>query len=122
VTTGRPATSPPLADPSGRSCAYLTAGHRVLVLTPTWEFGRVELNAARMVGGMVRQVADLPGIEGDTLEGSWDDAVVDLAGELLLRKGAHALGIRYRASSTDAAGAIRLSEPALRRLAARTME
>ena len=108
----------PLADPGGSSCTYLTAGHRVLVLTPTWAYGGLELNAARMVGGMVRQVADLPGVEGDTLEGPWDDAVVDLAGELLLLKGAHALGIRYQMSSTDAAGAIRLSEPALRRLAA----
>ena len=108
----------PLADPGGKSCAYLTPGHRVLVLTPTWQYGGLELNAARMVGGMVRQVADLPGIVGDTLEGSWDDAVVDLEGELLLRKGERALGIRYRASSTDVAGAIRLSEPALRRLAA----
>ena len=108
----------PLADPSGTSCAYLTAGHRVFVLTPTWEYGRVELNAVRMVGGLVRRVADLPGIEGDTLEGPWDDAVVDLEGELLFRKGADALGIRYRASPTDAAGAIRLAEPALERLAA----
>jgi hypothetical protein len=108
----------PLADPAGKSCAYLTAGHRVLVLTPTWDYGRLELNAARMVGGLVSQVADLAGIVGDTLEGTWDEAVVDLEGELLLLKGAHALGIRYRASSTDAAGAIRLSEPALRRLAA----
>jgi hypothetical protein len=108
----------PLADPSGRSCAYLTAGHRVLVLTPTWEYGRSELDAARMVGGIVRRVADLGGIEGDTLEGPWDEAVVDLAGELLLLKGAHALGIRYQMSSTNAAGAIRLAGPALRRLAA----
>jgi hypothetical protein len=108
----------PLADPSGRSCAYLTPGHRVLVLTPTWEYGRMDLNAARMVGGIVRQVADLPGIEGDTLEGPWDEAAVDLEGELLLLKGAHALGIRYRASSTGAAGAIRLAGPALQRLGA----
>ena len=108
----------PLADPSGQSCGYLTAGHRILVLTPVWEYGRLELDAVRMVGGVVRQVADLPGIEGDTLEGPWDEAVVDLAGELLLLKGAHALGIRYQMSSTDAAGAIRLAGPALQRLAA----
>jgi hypothetical protein len=108
----------PLADPAGKSCAYLTPGHRILVLTPSWQYGGLDLKAARMVGGIVRQVADLPGIVGDTLEGAWDDAVVDLEGELLLRKGERALGIRYRASSTDAAGAIRLSEPALRRLAA----
>ena len=73
----------PLADPSGKSCGYLTAGHRVLVVTPVWNYGGIELSAARMVGGMVKQVADLPGIEGDTLEGAWDEAVVDLAGELL---------------------------------------
>jgi hypothetical protein len=71
-----------------------------------------------MAGGMVRQVADLPGIEGDTLEGAWDEAVVDLAGELLLRRGGRVLGVRYLMSSTDAAGAIRLAEPVLARLAA----
>lgn len=108
----------PLADPSGKSCAYLTAGHRVLVLTPVWNYGGIELSAARMVGGMVSQVADLPGIEGDTLEGAWDEAVVDLAGEILLRKGGRVLGIRYLMSSTDAAGAIRLGETALERMAA----
>lgn len=108
----------PLADPAGRSCAYLAAKHRVLVLTPTWRYGQIELRASRMVGGIVRQVADLPGIEGDTLEGPWDEAVVDLAGELLLLKGANSLGIRYQMSSTNAAGAIRLAGPALRRLAA----
>jgi hypothetical protein len=106
----------PLADPSGRSCAYLTAGHRVLVLTPVWNYGGIELSAARMVGGMVRQVAELPGIEGDTLEGAWDEAVVDLTGELLLRRGGRVLGIRYLMSSTDAAGALRLAGPALGRM------
>lgn len=110
----------PLADPSGKSCAYLTAGHRVLVLTPVWNYGGIELSAARMVGGMVKQVADLPGIEGDTLEGAWDEAVVDLAGELLLRKGGRVLGVRYLMSSTDATGAIRLAERALGRMSANT--
>jgi hypothetical protein len=108
----------PLADPVGPSCAYLTAGHRVLVLTPVWNYGGIELSAARMVGGLVSQVADLPGIEGDTLEGPWDEAVVDLTGELLLREGGRVLGVRYLMSSTDAAGAIRLAGPALERMAA----
>jgi hypothetical protein len=107
----------PLADPSGRSCGYFTAGHRVLVLTPEWEYGRAALDAERMVGGLVRQVADLPGIEGDTLEGPWDEAAVGLSGELLLLKGPRALGILYHMSSTDAAGALRLASPALQRLA-----
>lgn len=42
---------------------------------------------------MVSQVADLPGIEGDTLGGAWDEVVVALTGELLLRKGGGVLGI-----------------------------
>ncbi len=110
----------PLADPAGASRVYLTVGHRALVLTPVWNYGGIELGTARMVGGMVRQVADLSGIEGDTLEGAWDEAVVDLTGELLLRKGGRVLGVRYLMSSTDAAGAIRLAEPALGRMAANT--
>jgi hypothetical protein len=108
----------PLADPSGKSCAYLTAGHRVLVLTPEWEYGRMTIDAERMVGGLVRQVADLPGVEADTLEGAWDDAVVGLSGELVFLKGGAAVGVSYQMSSTDAAGAIRLAEPVLQRLAA----
>jgi hypothetical protein len=108
----------PLADPAGKSCAYLAAGHRVFLLTPVWNYGGIELSAARMVGGMVSQVADLEGVEGDTLEGPWDEAVVDLAGELLLRKGGRVLGVQYLMSSTDAAGAIRLAGPALERMSA----
>jgi hypothetical protein len=108
----------PLADPMGKSCTYLTPGHRALVLTPVWNYGGIELSAARMVGGMVKQIAELPGIEGDTLEGAWDEAVVDLAGELLLRKGGRVLGVRYLMSSTDAAGALQLAESALRRMSA----
>ena len=88
----------------------------MLVLTPIWNYGGIELSAARMVGGMVSQVADLPGIEADTLEGAWDEAVVDLAGEILLRKGGRVLGVRYLMASTNAAGAIRLGEQALGRL------
>lgn len=110
----------PLADPAGPSCAYLTAGHRVLVMTPVWNYGGIELSAARTVGGVVSQVADLPGIEGDTLEGPWDEAVVDLTGELLLRKGGRVLGVRYLMSSTDAAGALRLARTAIERMAAAT--
>ena len=108
----------PLADPTGTSCAFLTAGHRVLVLTPVWDYAGMELSVTRMIGSAVRQVADLPGIEGDTLEGKFDEAVVDLAGELLFRKGGRGVGVRYQMSSTNATGAIRLAEVALTRLAA----
>jgi hypothetical protein len=107
-----------LADPAGKSCAYFTPGHRVLVLTPEWTYGKTVLEAERMVGGLVSQVADVFDMVADTLEGQWDDAVVGLSGDLIFLKGSHALSMGYRASSTDAAGAIRLAGPALKRLAA----
>ena len=108
----------PLADPAGVSCGYFTAGHRVLVLTPEWAYGQLTLNAERMGSNIVSQVADISDIVADTLEGPWDDAVVGLSGDLIFTKGARSLSIGYRMSSTDAAGAIRLAGPALKRLAA----
>jgi hypothetical protein len=108
----------PLADPAGPSCGYLTAGHRVLVLTPEWTYGKLTLNAERMGSNIVSQVADISDILADTLEGPWDDAVAGLSGDLIFTKGARSLSIGYRMSSTDAAGAIRLAGPALERMAA----
>jgi hypothetical protein len=110
--------STPLADPAGKSCAYFTPGHRVLVLTPEWEYGKMALNTERMVGGLVGQVADLPGAAADTLEGPWDDVAISMSGDLIVLKGPRALTIGYLMSSTDAAGAIKLAGPALGRLAA----
>jgi hypothetical protein len=107
-----------VADPDGPGCAYETEGGKVLLLTPEWTYGKMILDTERLVGGLVRQVVDLPGVEADTLEGLWDDAVVGLSGDLVLRKGSRSLTIKYLNSSTDAAGAIRLSGPALTRLAA----
>ena len=106
-----------LADPNGPGCAYQTADRRALIITPEWTYGKMILDTERLVGGLVRQVADLPN-GADTLEGTWDDIVVGLAGDLSLRKGARALTINYVNSSTDLAGAIKLSGPALTRLAA----
>jgi hypothetical protein len=108
----------PLADPAGTSCAYLTPGHRVLVLTPERSYGRLTVNAERMGGDLVSQAADLPGVVADTLEGPWDAAAVGLSGDLVFLKGSRSLTIGYLMSSTDAAGAIKLAGPALQRLAA----
>lgn len=106
-----------VAEPAGPSCVYPTEGGKALVLTPEWTYGKVVLDAERLVGGLVRQVADLPN-GADTLEGAWDDVVVGMTGDLLMRKGARALTISFRHSSTDESGAIRLSGAALARLAA----
>jgi hypothetical protein len=109
----------PLADPRGKSCAYLTPGHRVLVLTPEWEYGKLSVNAERLVGDAISQVANLAGPVADTLEGPWDEAAVGVSGDLILLKGSRSLTIGYLMSSTDAAGAIKLAGPALKRLAAK---
>jgi hypothetical protein len=106
-----------VADSGGPSCAYATAGGRFFLLTPEWTYGKMALDAERLIGGLVRQVANLPN-GADTLEGTWDDVVVGLNGGLVLRKGARALTISYLKSSTDLGGAIELSGPALARLAA----
>ena len=108
----------PLADPTGKSCAYFTAGHHVLVLTPEWEYGRLNLKTERMAGNLVEQVATLSDIVADTVEGPWDDAAIGLAGDLVLVKGGRSLSIAYLMSSTDVAGAVRLAGPALERLGA----
>ena len=104
-------------DPAGPSCAYATGGDRALLLTPEWRYGKLTLDAERLVGGMIRRVADLPGAAADTLEGGWDEAVVSVSG-LTLRKGARSLSIGYEGSSADLAGAMRIAAPALVRLAA----
>lgn len=108
----------PLADPMGKSCAYFAPGHRVLVLTPESTYGKLSVNAERLVGDAVGQVANIPGVVGDTLEGPWDEAAVGLSGDLILLKGSRSLTIGYLMSSTDAAGALKLAGPALKRLAA----
>jgi hypothetical protein len=107
-----------VAAPSGPTCVYPTEGGRALLLTPELIYGKRFLAIERMVGGLVRQVADLPGVAADTLEGLWDEAVVGISGDLILLKGTRSLTIRYVNSSTDIAGAVRLAGPALERLAA----
>ena len=107
------------AAPAGPTCTYPTKGGRAFLLTPEWDFGKMTIDAERMIGGLARVITQLPGVvAADTLEGQWDDAVVGITGTLVLRKGARSLTISYLNSSTDAAGAIRLSGPALTRLAA----
>ena len=46
-----------LVHQQGPSCAYYTAGHRAMVLSPTWEYGGMEVEAIRGVGGLIGQIA-----------------------------------------------------------------
>lgn len=108
----------PLADPGGKSCAYLTAGHHALVLTPTWEYGGMTVEAIRSVGGIVGIV--MPGADetgADTLDGDWEEAGSDrTTGQLYFLKGERLLELGYLLSSTDADGAVRLARVAMERL------
>jgi hypothetical protein len=108
----------PLADPGGKSCTYLTAGHHALLLTPTWEYGGMTVEAISSVGGIVGIV--MPGADetgADTLDGDWEEAGRDrTTGQLYFLKGERLLEVGYLISSTDADGAVRLARVAMERL------
>lgn len=109
----------PLAEPGGKSCAYFTAGHHALVLTPTWEYGGTVVEAIRGVGGLMSGVApELRDEAADTLDGPWEEAGSDLTGGLYFLKGERVLLVHHLASSTDYDGAVRLARTAMERLAA----
>jgi hypothetical protein len=108
----------PLADGTGKSCTYLTAGHHALVLTPTWEYGGMTVEAIRSVGGIVSIV--MPGHDetgADTLDGDWEEAGSDrTTGQLYFLKGERLLEVGYLLSSADTDGAVRLARIAMARL------
>jgi hypothetical protein len=109
----------PYAKPNGWSCAYYTAGHHVLVLTPHWERGKRTFEIGAGVGNLVTSVAADPDRESaDTLDGPWDNVQLGLDGTLEFLKGDRLLEVEYLTSSTDASGAVKLARIALKRLTA----
>lgn len=108
----------PLAESGGKSCTYLTAGHHALVLTPTWEYGGMAVEAIRGVGGLVGMVApELNELSADTLDGDWEEAGSDrLTGQLYFLKGERLLELGYLLSSTGPDGAVRLARIAMARI------
>ena len=110
----------PYAKPNGWSCAYYTAGHHVLVLTPKWRNGKQLFQMSQGLGTLVTSVAADPDREAaDTLDGPWDDVMLGLDGTLAFLKGDRLLEVEYLTSSADAAGAVRLARVALQRLASK---
>ncbi|HEX2218961.1 MAG TPA: hypothetical protein VHG35_09160 [Gemmatimonadales bacterium] len=107
-----------LAHEEGPSCAYFTPGHRAMVLTPTWEYGGMEVEAIRGVGGLIGQIAPaLLESPADTLDEEWEEVGADATtGELYFLHGERLLKVGYLGSSTDANGAVHLSRLAMRRL------
>ena len=108
------------AHEEGGSCAYFTHRHRALVLTPTWEYGGMEVEAISGVGGLIGQIApSLLESPADTLDEEWEEVGADATtGELYFLQGERLLKVGYLASSTDANGAVKLARLAMRRLTA----
>ena len=107
--------SSPIAYANGKSCSYYTAGHHVLVLTPTRQDGKTIFS---MMSGLTQNVSDRLGASAvdDTLDGPWDQTARGIDGTLYVLKGDQLLAIQYRTSTTNLRGALRLAAVALPRL------
>jgi hypothetical protein len=90
------------------------------MLTPSWEYGGMEVEAIRGVGGLIGQVAPaLLESPADTLDEEWEEVGADATtGELYFLQGERLLKVGYLGSSTDANGAVHLARLAMRRLTA----
>jgi hypothetical protein len=119
VAPYRAANGGPLAYPNGTSCAYFTARHHVLVLTPRWSGGRSALAATRGVGAVIASVVSDPEAQSaDTIEGTWDETAITPDGRVELRTGDRSLEIEYLSSSVGESDALRLARLAMARLKA----
>lgn len=110
----RSRTSTSMASADGGSCSYRTPKHRVLVLSPTWEGGQMQLKVAAFTA---QQTAKILGgtAAADTLEGPWDQVAGGPSGEIYFLKGDALLEVQYATSSTGVAGAVSLARLALGR-------
>lgn len=115
VAPYRSRESTPFANASGTSCSFYTARHHVLVLTPTRQDGRMIFQA---MSGMNQNISGQLALNAvdDTLDGPWDQTALSMDGTLYFLKGDRMLEMRYRTSSTDLTGALRLAAAALPRL------
>ncbi|MBA3404678.1 MAG: hypothetical protein H0U13_08355 [Gemmatimonadaceae bacterium] len=108
----RSRTSTSMASSNGGSCSYRTPKHRVLVLSPSWEGGKLQLKMASITSQLTAKI--LGGTaEADTLEGPWDQVAGGPGGEVYFLKGDALLSVQYKTSSTDVAGAVALARTAL---------
>jgi hypothetical protein len=108
----------PFAEPNGPSCGYFTKHHHVLVVTPHWNDGKRQLALMRGVGTLISVAApDADPAAADTLEGPWEQAVLDVDGSPAFLVGDRLLRISHATSSIDAAQVVRLARVAVARLA-----
>lgn len=105
---------PPFAHGEGHACAYYTAGHRVLTLSPTWSGGAQTFQLEKGMGGIIGMVA---GQENVVIKGPWDQTHVGMSGQLLFLKGDRLLQVHYLTSRATLGDAVKLAATAMRRLA-----
>jgi hypothetical protein len=112
----RSAENSALADGTGPTCAYYTAGHRVLLVTPTWDGAQQTFDMVGGVSGVIRkQVGGADNAE--TLDGPWDQSSTSAArGTAYFLKGDKMIEIEFRTSTTDLQGAAKLARLAITRL------
>lgn len=107
--------STPLAHGAGSSCTYYGAGHRVVVLTPTWSDGRTVFGLNRGIGGLTRIVT------GDSAAakaiGPWDDHAGGLAGTQYFLAGDRLLAIQRAGPKAADSAAVALARHAMPRMA-----
>lgn len=107
----------PLADPRGNGCSYYTGKHRVLSIEANWEEGKALFRVIAGVSQNMTAQIGAASAAADTLDGPWDQAGATLAGQLLFLKGDRLLGLDYKTSRADLAGALELAREAVTRLA-----
>jgi hypothetical protein len=107
---------PPLAHGQGHACAYFTAGHHVLVLSPEWEGGAQSFKINTGIGGLIGSAVP-QAQESVVIKGPWEQARAGIAGSLMLLKGDRLLEVYYRTSRATRGDAIKLAAMAMPRLA-----
>jgi hypothetical protein len=83
--------------------------------TPAWRYEKMH-HTLRSTSPT--RILDRAADAADSLEGPWDEVAIGVEGQLAVLAGERMLELAYLTSSTDLTGAIRLSHPALRGLAA----
>ena len=104
---------PPFAHSQGHACAYYSAGHRVLALSPTWSGGAQTFDLEKGIGGLIGIVAPQ---ENVVIKGPWDKASPGMTGSLLFLKGDRLLEVHYLTSRATLGDAVKLAATAMRRL------
>lgn len=108
----RSAESTPVAHGAGSSCTYYSAGHHVLVLTPSWRDGK-------KLFGLMRGMARLTPQSGDDATPAsepWDDRAMRAAGKQYYLKGDLMLELHVGASLANETAALHLARVALGRM------